>query len=560
MTQFTSRILFLLLLFSVIPVSTATAGPGQAAVASAHPLATEAGLEVLRQGGNAFDAAVAVSAALAVVEPSGSGLGGGGFWLIHRASDRREVMIDGRETAPAAAHADMYLDAGGNHVREKSLNGPLAAAIPGLPAALDHLSKQYGKLTLKETLGPAIRYAKDGFAVTGHYRKLVSFRREVLQRWPEGRRIFLKDGEVPPVGHLVVQKDLAETLTRIADMGRDGFYRGETATRLVEGAREHGGIWSLSDLEKYRVLERQPIHTRYHDIRITSASPPSSGGIVLSQALGILEHFDLGYRDSIQRKHLVIEAMRRAYRDRAVYLGDPDFVEIPVQRLLDGEYLEGLALSIDPERATDSSLLGLFELEQAGTSTTHFSVIDKDGNRVAATLSINLPFGSGFVPPGTGVLLNDEMDDFSSKPNTPNAYGLVGDEANRIAPGKRPLSSMTPTFVETDDKVGILGTPGGSRIISMVLLGVLEFADRRPPSAWVSRPRYHHQYLPDEVQFEQGGLTAEEQRALRQLGHKLNEKNRKYGNMQALMWYKPKNLLVGASDPRGEGSTRLTLH
>lgn len=541
-------------------LSVHAAGPGQAGVSSAHPLATEAGVEILKQGGNAFDAAVAVSAALAVVEPFGSGLGGGGFWLIHRASDQKEVMIDGRETAPLSAHADMYLDEKGDHDRDKSINGPLSAGIPGLPAALDHLSRQYGKLSLKESLAPAIRYARDGFAVTPLYQRLMSFRKEVMKRWSYTAGIFLENGEIPTIGYQLVQTDLAMTLQMLADKGRDGFYKGEVANKLVQSAAAHGGIWTLEDLASYGVIERKPIYSQYHDIRITSAPPPSSGGIVLSQALGMLEHFDLGYTDSVERKHIVIEAMRRAYRDRAVYLGDPDFVDIPVQRLLDKEYIEGLALTIDPDRATDSALLGKHELQQTGTSTTHFSVIDKEGNRVAATLSINLPFGSGFAAEGTGVLLNDEMDDFSSKPNSPNSYGLTGDKANAIAPGKRPLSSMTPTFIESPEKLGVLGTPGGSRIISMVLLGILQFADRKAPTSWVSAPRYHHQYLPDEVQFEKGGLSAEEQTALMQRGHKLKEKNRQYGNMQALMWYKPKNLLIGASDPRGEGKTTITTH
>ena len=541
-------------------LSVHAAGPGQAGVSSAHPLATEAGVEILQQGGNAFDAAVAVSATLAVVEPSGSGLGGGGFWLIHRAYDQKEVMIDGRETAPSAAHADMYLDEKGDHDRNKSINGPLAAGIPGLPAALDHLSQQYGKLPLKESLAPAIRYAREGFAVTPHYQKLMSFRKEVMKRWSYTAGIFLENGEIPKTGYELVQADLAMTLQMLADQGRDGFYKGEVANKLVQSSAAHGGIWTHEDLAAYSVIERKPIYSQYHDIRITSASPPSSGGIVLSQALGMLEHFDLGYTDSVERKHIVIEAMRRAYRDRAVYLGDPDFVDIPVQRLLHKDYIEGLALTIDPARATDSTMLGEHELQQTGTSTTHFSVIDKEGNRVAATLSINLPFGSGFAAEGTGVLLNDEMDDFSSKPNSPNSYGLTGDKANAIEPGKRPLSSMTPTFIESPEKLGILGTPGGSRIISMVLLGILQFADRKAPTSWVSAPRYHHQYLPDVVQFEKGGLSAEEQAALKQLGHKLKERNRQYGNMQALMWYKPKNLLIGASDPRGEGKTTITTH
>lgn len=310
----------------------------------------------------------------------------------------------------------------------------------------------------------------------------------------------------------------------------------------------------MQDLAHYHVIEREPVVSKYKNLRIVSAPPPSSGGIVLAQILSILEKFDLDIIGDIERKHIIIEAMRRGYRDRAAYLGDPDFINIPEQRLLDKDYIEGLAISIDPQRATPSSVLGDIPVSQrAGTQTTHFSVIDEEGNRVSATLSINLPFGSGFVIPGTGVLLNNEMDDFSAKASVPNAYGLVSDQVNAIEAGKRPLSSMSPTFIETDARVGILGTPGGSRIISMVLLGILDFADGNLPNSWVSVPRYHHQYLPDEVQFEKGGLGFLQQRALEKRGHVLNEKDRRYGNMQAILWDKNNNKLFAASDPRGEG-------
>ncbi len=528
--------------------------PPAAAVASAHPLATEAGLGILKQGGNAFDAAVAVTAALAVVEPYSSGLGGGGFWLLHRASDDRQIMIDGREKAPALAHRRMYLDENGEVNKGASLNGALAAGIPGVPAALVHLAQRYGRLPLNKSMAPAIRYAKQGFAVTARYQKLVSYRLEALQQNPEAASIFLQDNHIPQIGYLIVQKDLARTLERIAEQGKNGFYRGDLADQMVLGVNLAGGIWSQKDLENYRVIERAPIITNYRGIRLVSAPPPSSGGIVLAQALGMLEHFDLQAMDNIGRKHHVIETMRRAYRDRAVYLGDPDFVKVPVRRLLDRDYLYGLAISIDADKATPSAELSDTPgLVQTGADTTHFSIIDSAGNRVAATLSINLPFGSCFVAAGTGVLLNDEMNDFSIKAHTPNAYGLVGDKANAIEAGKRPLSSMTPSFVETADRVGILGTPGGSRIISMVLLGVLDFAEGHKPQSWVSLPRYHHQYLPDEVQFEQNGLTMNEQRLLKKRGHTLKELGRRYGNMQAILWDKKENKVYAASDPRGEG-------
>ncbi|MBI4005215.1 MAG: gamma-glutamyltransferase [Gammaproteobacteria bacterium] len=536
------------------PFSVSAEQPSRAAIATAHPLATQSGMEILEQGGNAFDAAVAITAVLAVVEPYSSGLGGGGLWLLHRATDGKQVMIDGRETAPGSASAMLYLEKNGEVKKELSLNGPLAAGIPGVPAGLVYLNEHYGRMMLAQNLAPAIRYAREGFQVTELYRKLAGFRLDVLRASKDAAAIFLHENEVPPSGHLIVQKDLANSLIRISEHGAPGFYIGELANRLIDDVRKNGGVWRSDDLAGYKIVERQPIITQYRDIRVISAPPPSSGGIVLGQALNILQNFNLERLDNITRKHVIIEAMRRAFRDRAAYLGDSDFIEIPVERLLDQDYSEGLAASIELDRSTSSEELGVFPVaEQTGTHTTHFSILDTEGNRVAATLSINLPFGSGFVPSGTGVLLNDEMDDFAIKPMQPNAYGLVGDEANRIEPRKRPLSSMTPTFLETGDHVAILGTSGGSRIISTVLLGVLDFADGNLPKSWVSIPRYHHQYLPDEVQFEQNGLTAIEQAGLRELGHTLSEKDRAYGNMQAILWWKKKNLVYAASDPRGEG-------
>ena len=552
-----SSIIFVVLVV-LSPVCYADSTPPSAAVASAHPMATAAGEEILKNGGNAFDAAIAVSAALGVVEPVGSGFGGGGFWLLHRAQDGKQVMLDAREIAPALAHERMYQDEEGNVNREASINGPLSAGIPGLPAGLVYLADHYGKLPLKKSLAPAIRYAKEGFHVTPRYQKVMRWRQQVISSYEDAREIFLENGEVPQLGYRILQPDLAETIEQIAKKGLLGFYHGEVAERLVRGVREHGGIWRLKDLANYRVVERAPIVTQYRGIRVVSAPPPSSGGIVLAQALQILEQFDLSGMSQIARKHHVIEAMRRAYRDRAIFLGDPDFVDVPVKRLLDKDYLSGLALTVDPEKATPSVELGDTPgLDQRGTQTTHFSVIDRAGNRVAGTLSINLPFGSGFVAPGTGVLLNDEMDDFSVKENTPNAYGLIGGQANAVAPGKRPLSSMTPTFLETKERIGIVGTPGGSRIISMVLLAILDFVEGRLPSSWVSVPRYHHQYEPDEVQFEKFGLTLDEQKALMKKGHKLKERSRRYGNMHAILWDKKTKKVYAASDPRGEGEAKV---
>ncbi len=545
-------LVIILCLFYVLPLYAQT--PPSSAIATAHPYATDAGEEILRAGGNAFDVAAAISAVLAVVEPYSSGFGGGGFWLLHREKDGRQTMLDGREIAPLAASKNMFLDKNGDVIKGASINGPKAAGIPGMLAGLEHLVKRYGRLSLKEALAPAIKYAEEGFPVTERYQKLANYRLEIMRLYPSTAAIFLQDNQTPNLGYQVIQKDLAETLKQIAEHGSAYFYTGDLASRMIQNIRHKGGVWSSRDLSGYRVIEREPVISHYRNLRIISSPPPSSGGIVLAQTLTMLEEFDLDAIQDVERKHLVIEAMRRAYRDRAAYLGDPDFVEISQQRLLDKDYLEGLAVTIDTQQATPSSTLGDIPIsQQTGANTTHFSVIDKEGNRVSATLSINLPFGSGFVVPGIGVLLNNEMDDFSVKAQVPNAYGLVGSQANAIGAGKRPLSSMSPTFIETEDRIGILGTPGGSRIISMVLLGILDFADGSLPNSWVSVSRYHHQYLPDEVQFEKGGLGFLERQALEKRGHILKEKNRRYGNMQAILWDKKINKLFAASDPRGEG-------
>jgi len=537
--------------------STMAAGaPPAAAVASAHPIATDAGVEILKAGGNAFDAAVAVSATLAVVEPYSSGLGGGGFWLLHRATDGRDLMIDGRERAPGAATETLFQDADGNVVPDLSVNGALAAGIPGEPAALVWLAEHYGRLPLRQSLAPAIRAARDGFAVDAYYQRMVGFRRDVLRRYPGSAAVLLKDGDVPPPGYAVKQPGLARTLEALAEHGRDGFYAGPVATQLVDAVRAAGGRWTLADLANYRVVEREPLKFRYRDLNIVSAPPPSSGGVALATMLNILSGYKLDGLDTASRVHLIVEAMRRAYRDRAQYLGDPDQVEIPVALLTSPEYAAGLRASIRSDQATPSAALpGLAGVAESH-HTSHFSIIDGDGNRVAATMSINYPFGSCLLEPETGILLNDEMDDFSAKPGVPNVYGLVGGEANAIAPGKRPLSSMSPTFVENGRGVAILGTPGGSRIISMVLLGLLAYDDGGLPEDWVARPRFHHQYLPDEIQYESGALTPEEIGTLRARGHKLTE-TQPYGNMQAVFWDRQAGRVYAASDPRGVGSARV---
>ncbi|WP_313285409.1 gamma-glutamyltransferase [Stutzerimonas kunmingensis] len=527
------------------------------AVATAHPLASEVGRQILEAGGNAFDATVAVSAALAVVEPYGSGLGGGGFFLLREAAEpARHVFLDARERAPSAATPDMYLREG-KIQRELSLNGPLAAAIPGTPAALVELAEKRGRLPLKTTLAPAIALARDGFAVDAVYRQRAGWRLAALRDDPESARLFLTGGELPPEGHLLRQPELAQTLERLARRGHDGFYRGEFAKKLVQGVRAAGGIWSLEDLAGYRTMEREPLRFALADGReLIGAPPPSAGGMILAQSLGILDR--LAWRDAepLQRSHLVVEALRRAYRDRG-QLGDPDFVASPQRRLLSDQYLDQLASSIDPDRATPSSALPPAPRWREGEHTTHFAVIDAEGNAVAATLSLNMMFGAAFSVPGTGVLLNDEMDDFAADIDGSNAYGLKGSSANAISGGKRPLSSMSPTFIESAEEFAAFGTPGGSRIPSMVLLSALSYLDGERVQAWPAVPRYHHQYLPDVLQYEADAFTPAQLDTLRARGHQPRLIERDYGNQQVLYWHKPSGTVEAASDPRGIGQALM---
>lgn len=530
-------------------------GPDTHAVASAHPLATEAGLEILRAGGNAFDAAVAVTATLAVVEPTGSGLGGGGFWLLHDAQSGENHFIDGRETAPLAASADMYLDERGKVVRTASLFGPLAAGIPGEPAAMVHISQHYGRLPLDKTLAPAIKAAREGFHCDDKLAK--AFERHWKRFSPEVIKVFGVDGKPPGTGQRIVQLDLANALERIADKGRDGFYDGNLAAALVEGVRAGGGVWTLKDLWSYRVVEREPARIRFGDMEIVTAPLPSAGGISLRQTLGQLEAHGWHSAEPTLRRHLVIEALRRAYRDRAAYLGDADHFPVPVEKLTSDKYIQHLAAGIDPDKATPSKSLAPASPKDEGEQTTHFSVLDAQGNRVAATLSINLPFGSGYMAPGTGILLNDEMDDFSASLDASNAYGLVGSRANLIAPGKRPLSSMSPSIAERDAGVLILGTPGGSRIITMVLHGLLNWSQGADVEQIVSQARYHHQYLPDVVQLEAGAISEHVQAQLQAMGHTFEPLDRRYGNMQAIHWNKQSGTVSAASDPRGVGRAQV---
>ena len=535
---------------AALQVQSADTPPGYA-LATAHPLATKAGAEILEAGGNAFDAAVAVSAALSVVEPQASAVGGGGFFLLHRQSDGLQILVDGREVAPLASTPGMFLDAKGVADPKKSRVGALAAAIPGGPAAWVHIAGKYGSKPLPALLVPAVRYAREGFAADARFVKQLSMVTDRMS--PAAAQVFMPGGKVPAEGTVIRQPDLAAVLELIGSRKRAGFYEGANAERLVSAVRAAGGIWSAEDLSRYRVVERKPLAFFFRDYRIVSAPPPSSGGVILAQVLAMLEARNWPPADGVQARHVVVEALRRAYRNRRE-LGDPDFVFAPLYRLLSPGYLRPLARAIDPGRATVSEPA---VPPSEGAHTTHFSILDAQGNRVAATLTLNEYFGGGFMPAGTGILLNNEMDDFSAAPGASNAYGLTGSAANAIAPGKRPLSSMAPTFVEGPRGLLLLGTPGGGRIPSMVLLGTLAFTQGADAAQVVGLRRYHHQYLPDRIEYEPGALSDAEQSALKVLGHTLQPVESGYGNMQAVWWDRGADRLEAAADPRGVGSATV---
>ena len=511
--------------------------PPGAAIASAHHLATDAGHEVLAKGGNAFDAAIAVSSTLSVVEPISSGLGGGGFFLLHDATDDRDVFIDAREVAPEAATPAAYLDASGELDRDRATNGPWSAGIPGLPAALVHLARDADR-------------GRDGFPVYERLERGYARRAEVMRRYPGSVAVFEADGDALQVGEVLRQPDLARTLERLASDGFDGFYEGDVAARLRAGVEASGGRWTADDLSGYAVRERAPIEFDYRDWRVVTAPPVSSGGVALAQMLQILEGWDLAALDDATRTHLLVEAMRRAYRDRTIYLGDPDFVQVPVERLVHPAYAAGLRATIHPGKATPSALLPGKPAPLEDEETTHFSIIDDEGNIVSATQTINLLYGSGLVPPGTGVLLNDEMDDFALKPGTPNAFGVMGFEANAVEAGKRMLSSMTPTILVSDDQVAALGAPGGSRIITEVLLGILGYDAGLGAQEVAALPRIHHQWLPDAISAEPGALSPATIAALEAMGHTVNAGEDTWGNLQTVSWDRDGGTLSGGTDPR----------
>jgi len=502
-----------------------------AMVVSIHHLATDAGVEILKAGGNAIDAAVATGFALAVVRPSAGNIGGGGFMLVHFAGGK-STFIDYRERAPLAATANMYLDAEGNVIPDASITGYRAMGVPGSVAGMVYAEKKYGKLTLGKVMVPAIRLAGQGFALTEE--EAAELHDESLTAFPESKRIFQRDGNFYKAGETFRQPELAATLKTIA-ADPDDFYHGRIAKRLAADVQAGGGLITTEDLARYSVKERDPIIGTYKDYTIVSAPPPSSGGIAMIEALNILEGYNLSrWKDRTpDEMHLIVEAYRRAYMDRADYLGDPDHVKIPVEQLTDKKYAAAWRTSILAEQATPSKDLKrpagfisppptMDEVRHESTQTTHFSVVDAEGNAVAVTTTLNNDFGSAVTATGLGFLLNDEMDDFASKPGVPNMYGLVQGPANTIAPGKRPLSSMTPTIVLKDDKVRfVLGSPGGGRIITTVANIFLSVADEGLNiQQAVDAPRFHDQYLPD-ILFMEPGFSDATVEGLRAIGYQL---------------------------------------
>ena len=534
---------------STSAVANAATPPG-AAIASAHSLATQAGIDIINQGGNAFDAAIAVSATLSVVEPISSGIGGGGFFLLHDAKTGRDVFVDARETAPESATPAEYLDEKGELNRDRAMNGPWSAGIPGLPAALVHVAERYGRLPLATSLAPAIRVAREGFPIYPRLEKGYATRREVMERYRGTRAVFLAGGKPPKTGEILKQEDLAHTLELLGEHGHAGFYEGQVANQLLAAVAEEGGRWTAAELAGYQIREREPIKFEYRGWKVVTAPPPSSGGVALAEILQVLQPWNLRKLDSAERTHLIVEAMRRAYRDRTMYMGDPDFVEMPIALLTDPAYAAGLRATINPDKATPSDMLSGQPTPMEDDETTHFSIIDTDGNIVSATQTVNLLYGSGMIAPGTGVLLNNEMDDFALRPGTPNAFGVMGYDANAVEPGKRMLSSMTPTYIDSPDKLAVLGAPGGSRIITEVLIGVLGYDAGMTAQQVAAEPRIHHQWMPDVISAEPGALDAETVKALNKMGHIVNAGEGTWGNLQTVAWDKRTGELSGGTDPR----------
>ncbi|MEE4191852.1 MAG: gamma-glutamyltransferase [Halieaceae bacterium] len=525
-------------------------------VASPERLAAEVGVEILRQGGNAVDAAVATGFALAVTYPRAGNIGGGGFMLIHLADEDRQTLVDYREVAPASAHRDLFLNEEGEVDRQREFFSRQSAGVPGSVAGMIHALEQYGTMPLKKVIQPAIELAEKGFPVSFALDSEIASRESRLQQDPEALRLFFReDGSRHPVGEVFRQPDLAWTLKQIRKRGRDGFYKGAVADRIVADMEANDGLISHADLAGYQVVERTPVRGSYRGYDIVSTPPPSSGGTHIIQILNILEGYDpqqWGHNSAAYLHHLA-EAMKLAYADRSRYLGDPDFTDVPVAELTDKAYAARLRQRINPEKATPSSdIQPGIDLGYESTDTTHFTVADRHGNVVSNTYTLNFSFGSHIAVPGTGMLLNNEMADFAARPGFPNAFKLIESEANRIEGGKRPLSSMTPTMVFRDGKPWLAtGSPGGSIIITAVLqtiINAMEF-DMNIASA-AAAARVHHQWMPDQLRLERG-ISPDTRRLLEAMGHTLVDTRRTLGRTQSIML--EDGLLYGATDSRRPG-------
>ncbi len=526
-------------------------------VASEQGLATQVGLDILKQGGNAIDAAVAVGFALAVVLPNAGNIGGGGFMVLHDDKTGKDVAIDFREIAPAKASRDMYLDNQGNVIDGKSLFTHDASGVPGTVAGMEYALKKWGTMPLSKVLEPAIKLADKGFIVSDVLAQTLKEEKSTLGKWSASKAIFFKNGEPLKSGDLLVQKDLAKSLRLIAKQGAKAFYQGEIATKIAKEMQSHGGTMTLEDLKAYKVVERQPIIGDYRGYKVVTMPPPSSGGVHLIEILNMLEHYPIKEDgvNSAKNIHHMAESMKLAYADRSEYLGDPDFVKIPVTGLTSKAYANERVKTIDDNKARLSSTIKPgkpqpYESDQ----TTHFSVMDKAGNAAAVTYTLNLNFGSGIVAEGTGILLNNEMDDFSVKPGVPNAFGLVGGAANAIEAKKRPLSSMTPTIVMKNNKPWLVtGSPGGARIITTVLQSVVNTIDHEMnPAEAIITPRVHHQWLPDELRVEEG-ISPDTIKLLQDKGHKVVTKA-PMGRIQIIQ--ADDSGFYGYSDPRNpDGKT-----
>ena len=530
-------------------------------VVTAQHLATHVGVDVLKSGGNAVDAAVAVGYALAVVYPAAGNLGGGGFMTLQLA-DGRKTFLDFREKAPLAATANMYLDKDGNVVPELSTRGHLAVGVPGTVSGMELALSKYGSKPRAELIAPAIKFAEEGFTLEQGDVDLLETATDVFKKdMRDSGAIFLHNGEPMQVGQKLVQKDLAKTLREISAKGADGFYKGWVADALVTSSQANKGIITQADLDKYKTRELAPVECDYRGYHIISAPPPSSGGVVLCQIMNILDGYpmkELGFH-SAQGMHYQIEAMRHAYVDRNSYLGDPDFVKNPIDHLLDKNYAAKLRAAIEPQKAGDSQKIKPGVAPHEGSNTTHYSIVYKWGNAVSVTYTLNDWFGAGVMASKTGVILNDEMDDFTAKVGVPNMYGLVQGEANAIAPGKAPLSSMSPTIVTKDGKtVMVVGTPGGSRIITATLLTILNVIDYGMNlQEAVDAPRFHQQWMPEETNLETFAASPDTQKLLESWGHKFagpQDPN----HIAAILVGAPslggkpvgKNRFYGANDPR----------